>query len=134
MNRLLLVIAFVIAVLGPVSAGTFYRFGAPSATSVSVAGLIAGDGTIINGKGFSVQHLNTGHYLIEIRARGFPLGMCSHGNRRLRARRRKQRALHVSNRLPSHGMACGHQKSKDTRTYGRQFRNSSQSRNRDAKS
>jgi len=66
MNRfLLLVIAFVIAVLGPVSAGTFYRFGAPGATSVSVAGLVANDGTIINGKGFSVQHLNTGHYLIE---------------------------------------------------------------------
>jgi len=65
-NRfLLLVIAFTIAVLGPVSAQTFYRFGTPAATSVSVAGLVADNGAIINGKGFSVQHLNTGHYLIE---------------------------------------------------------------------
>jgi hypothetical protein len=75
MNRfLLLVIAFAIAVLGPVSAETFYRFGTPAATSVSVAGLVADDGAIINGKGFSVQHLNTGHYLIEFNHGIFPSG------------------------------------------------------------
>ncbi len=81
MNRfLLLVIAFSIAVLGPVSAGTFYRFATPATTSVSVAGLVADDGTIINGKGFSVQHLNTGHYLIEFDHWHFSVGMCSHGD------------------------------------------------------
>jgi hypothetical protein len=75
MNRfLLLVIAFAIAVLGPVSAETFYRFGAPAGTSVSVAGLVADNGTIINGKGFSVRHLNTGHYLIEFDPGIFPSG------------------------------------------------------------
>jgi hypothetical protein len=75
MNRfLLLVVALSIAVLGPVSAETFYRFGAPAASSVSVAGLVAGDGTITNGRGFSVQHLNTGHYLIEFNHGVFPSG------------------------------------------------------------
>ena len=62
-RSLLLAFAFTIALLGPVSAGTFYRFAA-AGNSAPVAGLIADDGAIINGKGFTVQHLDTGHYLI----------------------------------------------------------------------
>jgi hypothetical protein len=69
------IIAFAIALLGPVSAQRFYRYSPPATTSTPViAALIAGDGRVIHGKGFSIKHLGTGEYYLEFDQGIFPSG------------------------------------------------------------
>jgi hypothetical protein len=70
-----LIVAFAIAVAGPVSAQRFYRYGAPvGSNNTVVAALIADDGHIIHGKGFTIKHLGTGHYYLEFDQGVFPSG------------------------------------------------------------
>jgi len=76
MNRsVLFVVAFAIALAAPVSAGTFYRYVAPAAESPkTAAGIVASDGTVVSGTGFTVEHAATGVYHISFSRGFFPTG------------------------------------------------------------
>jgi hypothetical protein len=76
MNRFIFLgIALEIALLGPASAGTIYRYAPPAAINVKVAaGEIDADGFIARGVGFTVRHIDTGIYIITFKPGYFPSG------------------------------------------------------------
>jgi hypothetical protein len=65
-NRLIaLITAVAIVLIGPAYASGFRPFVTSATAPITVAGFIGEDGSIIHGRGFTVKHNSTGHYLIE---------------------------------------------------------------------
>ncbi|MGA8574754.1 MAG: hypothetical protein WB609_03580 [Candidatus Cybelea sp.] len=78
MNRsVILAFALAIALIGPASAGTFYRYVPTTESPKIAAGIIFGNGEIERGSGFTVQHPETGVYHITFTAGFFPTGCAS---------------------------------------------------------
>jgi hypothetical protein len=79
MNRyIMFAIAFVIALAGPVSAGTYYRYLSPASPSPkAAAGIVLENGQIRRGAGFTVQHLEACRYDIRFDPGFFPTGCAS---------------------------------------------------------
>jgi hypothetical protein len=76
MNRFVFLgLALAIALAGPVSAGTMFRYIRPPALNLSrAAGEISEDGRVVRGQGFTVRHLSVGVYEITFNPGYFPSG------------------------------------------------------------
>jgi hypothetical protein len=74
MNRFLIPgVALAIALVGPASAGSYYRDLAPAA-STPVGGIVHANGTIERGRGFTVELKDFGNYKITFDKGVFPTG------------------------------------------------------------
>jgi hypothetical protein len=73
MNRLVVFVAFAVALLAPVSAATFYHaMGNSAPTPVVAGGIVRSDGSVAQGAGFSVNHPRPGRYDIRFAPDFFP--------------------------------------------------------------
>src|SRR5580700_777359 len=75
MNRSILFgVAFAVALVGPVSAATMYRYFSPTSNPVIVAGEIDRYGRVGHGTGFTALHVGPGKYQIDFSPGVIPSG------------------------------------------------------------
>ncbi len=74
MNRFTVFAALALASIGSASAGTFYHGMNGTASPVVAGGIVASNGSVGRGSGFSVTHPAPGHYVIKFTPGFFPTG------------------------------------------------------------